>query len=646
MSLFDQWGYTNFHELNLSWLLRKMVELTKIVENFVALNAIKYADPIQWSITRQYEKNTVVVDPLTGTAYLSSKPVPAGVGITNTDYWSVIFTLDVISANKNITLRDDGSNVLATFASNAGDWLLWNGTLYRVSQAINTNEAYVVGYNLDRYTVEMFISDYVTELKTEIGDLTDLDTTDKDNLVDAINEVLATITNISGDLTDLNTTDKDNLVDAINEVLQTLSNTAGNLTGLNTTDKSNLVAAINEVLVDIADVQKYADIQWVTPQMYGALANGVHDDTTAIQTAINTGKLVYFPRGIYRTTGTLTLTQGTHLMGSMGSQAHGNTYGATILHDGAGNTISIPASTPCIIENLLINKINNTGGTGIDIYNSDHFQIKYVKVINHNIGISVNGCSFGELDHCVCERNYLDGFYLTSNTTLGACQVQITGCLAELNDGCGFHFVTRVASMPVGIFSKNMTFANTRAGLLYEQLAASDYFNGIKIDGCFFGSDGVLGCVYIKGSQYPVLIDNCYIEEAGASLTGRNYDTPASYTGNGISIGAASGGANINNCAICTSSLIGLSTASWSVINNCTFLNNGISPNTGIKAGVLYAGGYHVINNCLFKSGPVGIYNSQTAPIKVIGNIFNTTTAIDQDSTNIKKLCNIGVADN
>ncbi len=221
MGLFDQFPYTNFHELNLDWLLKMVKELNTKIENFVALNTIKYADPIQWNITTQYEANTVVVDPQSGTAYISSKPVPTGVAITNTDYWSVIFTLDIISANKNLTLRDDGSNVLATFASNAGDWLLWNGTLYKVSQAIAVNEAYVSGYNLDRYTVELFISDLSAAINTTIGALADLTTTDKTSIVNAINELvsgLGALGTTVGALADLTTTDKTSIVNAINEV--------------------------------------------------------------------------------------------------------------------------------------------------------------------------------------------------------------------------------------------------------------------------------------------------------------------------------------------------------------------------------------------------------------------------------------------
>ena len=75
MGVFEQFPYTNFHDLNLNWIIQELQKLTVSVQDFISINAIKYADPIQWDITRQYEKNTVVLDE-DGNAYLSVQPVP------------------------------------------------------------------------------------------------------------------------------------------------------------------------------------------------------------------------------------------------------------------------------------------------------------------------------------------------------------------------------------------------------------------------------------------------------------------------------------------------------------------------------------------------------------------------------------------
>ena len=85
--------YTNFHDLNLDWIIKALTDIDRRLANFVSLNTIKYADPIKWDITSQYAQNTLVLDPQDGTAYLSVQPVPQGVQITNADYWTPVFTL-------------------------------------------------------------------------------------------------------------------------------------------------------------------------------------------------------------------------------------------------------------------------------------------------------------------------------------------------------------------------------------------------------------------------------------------------------------------------------------------------------------------------------------------------------------------------
>ena len=71
-------------------MVSKVIE---VMQQYIETTSITYADPFQWNITSQYARNTLVIDPKTGTAYLSLQPVPQGVQITNTEYWTPVFTL-------------------------------------------------------------------------------------------------------------------------------------------------------------------------------------------------------------------------------------------------------------------------------------------------------------------------------------------------------------------------------------------------------------------------------------------------------------------------------------------------------------------------------------------------------------------------
>lgn len=140
--------YTNFHDLNLDWIIDTLNDFNTRLTNFVSLATIKYADPILWDITSQYEANTVVVDSQ-GNAYLSVQPVPSGVSLDRTEYWTKIGNFDELFANvkKAITPNDEGHSTTAT-AARAVDDLVWvNGVLVRITRAMSAGDAYVPGSN-------------------------------------------------------------------------------------------------------------------------------------------------------------------------------------------------------------------------------------------------------------------------------------------------------------------------------------------------------------------------------------------------------------------------------------------------------------------------------------------------------------------
>lgn len=158
----NDYPYTDFHELNADWLIKSMVEFGKKLNDFISLNTIKYADPIEWNISGQYEANTVVVDTTTGIAYLSTKAVPSGVSITNTDYWTPIFDLspliDYIGNIRNaITVNDETGNITASKDYVIGDLLWYGDDLYVVVKDIAEGNAFIfdgVNTNLIKTTLE------------------------------------------------------------------------------------------------------------------------------------------------------------------------------------------------------------------------------------------------------------------------------------------------------------------------------------------------------------------------------------------------------------------------------------------------------------------------------------------------------------
>lgn len=160
--------YTNFHDLNLDWIIDTLNDFNARLTNFVSLATIKYADPILWDITSQYEANTVVVDSQ-GNAYLSVQPVPSGVSLDRTEYWTKIgnFTELFAAVKKAITPYDEGHSTTATAVRNVDDLIWLNDTLVRITRTRQPGDAYVLHYNYEISSTNEILHYLLAALGTE-----------------------------------------------------------------------------------------------------------------------------------------------------------------------------------------------------------------------------------------------------------------------------------------------------------------------------------------------------------------------------------------------------------------------------------------------------------------------------------------------
>lgn len=313
--------YTNFHDLNLDWIMEALNEFNTKLTNFVSLATIKYADPIQWNITSQYESNTVVVDS-NGNAYLSVKPVPSGVSLDRVEFWTKIGNFDELWADvkKAITPNDEGHSPTAT-ADRAVNDLVWvDGALVRVTKAMIAGDAYVPGSNcVSSSTNEVlhYLSTVFNEdLNAEKTAREDADT----QLQTAIGAEQTARENADTQLQTAIGAEKTARENAISEE-QTARENADN----------GLQNSIDQLKQDATKVLDYANVK-----NYGATGDGSTDDTEAIKTAIASGKDLYFPDGEYLITGTIDI--GAPLM----------THDAIIIAQGVTITMSAPVAPCCL----------------------------------------------------------------------------------------------------------------------------------------------------------------------------------------------------------------------------------------------------------------------------------------------------------
>ena len=277
--------YTDFHDLNLDWIIEVLNEFNTKLTNFVSLASIKYADPLQWNITNQYEANTVVVDNK-GNAYLSVQPVPSGVSLDRTEFWTKIGNFDELWADvkKAITPNDEGHSPTATAARAVNDLVWVKGALVRVTKAMNAGDAYVPGSNC----VSSSTNEVLHYLITAFNEGLSAEQTARENADKQLQTAIDT--------------EKQNREDADNQ-LQTAIDA----------EQTTRENADNQLQNSINLMQTY-----VSALGAGIKANdqsAAAQNTSTLQQLLDAGKTVYFPSGTYYMSAALYMKRGCGIIG-------------------------------------------------------------------------------------------------------------------------------------------------------------------------------------------------------------------------------------------------------------------------------------------------------------------------------------------
>ena len=211
----------------------------------------------------------------------------------------------------------------------------------------------------------------------------------------------------------------------LNDYLEVAHNGDGSLKSIARTSLAGGVQA-SLALADTS-VQQGAQLLSVKDMAYGAMGDGITDDTAAIQAAVNAAgstKLCYFPAGTYIISSPITLISGGSYIGAGWSSIIKQANGAN-----QTRLLQWPSGTNsnCLMADLMIdgNRTNNTGATTYGLYG---FALQYSSFRNVRVqqvngdGWRLDGASGGfanttstvHMENCWAYGNGNNGVVFTS----------------------------------------------------------------------------------------------------------------------------------------------------------------------------------------------------------------------------------------
>lgn len=311
----------------------------------------------------------------------------------------------------------------------------------------------------------------------------------------------------------------------------------------------------NEVISEVNE--KPVKVEgYVTPQMYGALGDGVADDTDAIQRAIDdayqTKQELYIPKGVYiidpvkalhvksgiKITGcgynsVLKVKPETNVLNNIVKcESVNNVVIRDIRLDGNRNTLSKSDTESCnyglyfgVCEDCTVQRVisSNFTGVGIHVYGSKNIKVdSCVSANNAYHGYEIEQCQMCVVSKCMAESNDRSGFVLNPGEVnfKGSTGNIITSSVSYANGdygvlvSAGNNHEAIGTSTSENTITGNVLYKNMGYGVCLYDNSKILVSNNIIMKN---GVDKYVAGVYLKNSSYNTIINNRIINNAISS---------------------------------------------------------------------------------------------------------------------------------
>lgn len=396
----------------------------------------------------------------------------------------------------------------------------------------------------------------------------------------------------------------------------------------------------------------------VSVKDFGAVGDGVANDTAAIQLVLNHGGNIFFPAGTYKTSGRLDVLTNTNLIFDAGvtiSVASGilafnltNTQNVSIYGNGATIQSVKPPSSPnahCIYMNGATNVVIRD--LIIDTFGGDGFYIGGISTDSPCGNIFVDNVrvnNAGRNGMSVTYADVVDVQNSSFNNSDG--NLPKAGVDVEPNAGT---YTKRIS------FSNCSFVGNAGSGFITQALTAGAISEDVRIHNCYSSGNGGSGVAAIaaaaNGTVKNVLVSNSTITGNTAAGVYSDYGTQISVVNNTVTsnLGAGAHGIYFGNSknVVAENNYVGLnaqwgiavtaSTNQFSLIGNTVEANNsaGIMLRSGATNGLI-TGNRILANGVTDTAGSKFNFSSAGAvtDITITNNRVRKASAINANVSN------------